>query len=106
MTDGMKEHYKKGGAITPEDAAPTFLDSVDKLEFKHSGEFWAPNGPKSVSFLALGPRGRILKLTEPTSAQQGDRERRGRARQGPAYPAAGALVVERRFNCSNERDDL
>lgn len=46
MTDGMKEHYKKGGAITPEVAAPVFLDFVEKLEFKHSGEFWAPNGPK------------------------------------------------------------
>jgi hypothetical protein len=48
MTDGMKEHYKKGGAITPEDAAPTFLDFVAKLKFEQSGEFWAPNGPKGI----------------------------------------------------------
>ncbi|KAL7409066.1 NAD-binding protein [Mrakia frigida] len=48
MTEGMKEHYKKGGAITPEVAAPVFLDFVESLTIEQSGQFWAPNGPKGI----------------------------------------------------------
>jgi len=47
MTEGMKEHYEKGGAITPEVAAPVLLDFVETtLTMERSGEFWAPNGSR------------------------------------------------------------
>ncbi|CED85078.1 short chain dehydrogenase reductase family superfamily [Phaffia rhodozyma] len=48
MTGGMKDHYKKGGAVKPEVAAPIFLDFVDTVTLKHTGQFWAPMGPKGI----------------------------------------------------------
>jgi NAD(P)-dependent dehydrogenase (short-subunit alcohol dehydrogenase family) len=45
MTDGMPGRDE---AIEPSEAAPPFIDFVTSLTMAHTGEFWAPLGPKGI----------------------------------------------------------
>lgn len=35
-------------AIEPSEAAPPFIDFFSTLSMEHTGEFWAPLGPKGI----------------------------------------------------------
>ena len=43
---GFDKYWDAGGAVTPEVAAQSLIGWVEELKAEHSGEFWAPRGPR------------------------------------------------------------
>lgn len=37
-----------GGAVTPDEAAKSLIDFVDKFDISKTGEYWAPRGARCV----------------------------------------------------------
>ncbi|KAI5861090.1 oxidoreductase [Durotheca rogersii] len=50
---GFDKHWDSGGAVTPEEAARSLVEWADKLDISHSGEYWAPRGPRKCLSRAI-----------------------------------------------------
>lgn len=45
---GFDKFWDSGSAVTPDVAAKSLIDWVDDFDLEHTGEFWAPRGPRYV----------------------------------------------------------
>ncbi|KAI1335369.1 oxidoreductase [Xylariaceae sp. FL0016] len=45
---GFDAHWDEGGAITPDEAAESLREWIEKLDMSKSGEYWAPRGPRDI----------------------------------------------------------
>ncbi|KAI0143163.1 oxidoreductase [Xylariaceae sp. FL1272] len=45
---GFDKHWDEGGAVTPDVAAESLREWVEKLDMSKSGEYWAPRGPRDI----------------------------------------------------------
>ena len=43
---GFDKFWDDGGAVTPDEAAASLIDFIDKFDMTSSGEYWAPRGPR------------------------------------------------------------
>ena len=42
---GFDKFWDAGGAVTPDVAANSLIEWIDKFDISHTGEYWAPRGP-------------------------------------------------------------
>ncbi|KAI1263563.1 oxidoreductase [Xylariaceae sp. FL1019] len=45
---GFDKHWDEGGAVTPDEAAESLREWVEKLDMSKTGEYWAPRGPRDI----------------------------------------------------------
>jgi len=45
---GFDQFWDDGGAVTPDEAATSLIDFVEKFDLKMTGEYWAPRGPRDI----------------------------------------------------------
>ncbi|TVY57843.1 putative oxidoreductase [Lachnellula suecica] len=45
---GFDKFWDDGGAVTPDEAAKSLVEWVEKLDMSKSGEYWAPRGPRDI----------------------------------------------------------
>ena len=43
---GFDKFWDQGGAVTPDEAAKSLIEFVDKFDISKTGEYWAPRGPR------------------------------------------------------------
>ncbi len=48
---GFDKYWDDGGAVTPDVAAMSLIEFIDKFDMKNTGEYWAPRGPRCVAQL-------------------------------------------------------
>ena len=44
-----------GGAVTPDEAAKSLADFIDKFDISKTGELWAPRGPRYLPHKLFAP---------------------------------------------------
>ncbi|KXJ93886.1 oxidoreductase [Microdochium bolleyi] len=45
---GFDKHWDEGGAVTPDEAAKSLVEWTESLTLEHSGQYWAPRGPRDI----------------------------------------------------------
>ncbi|KAH7037295.1 uncharacterized protein B0I36DRAFT_359013 [Microdochium trichocladiopsis] len=45
---GFDKHWDEGGAVTPDEAAKSLVEWTQNLTLEHSGQYWAPRGPRDI----------------------------------------------------------
>jgi NAD(P)-dependent dehydrogenase (short-subunit alcohol dehydrogenase family) len=45
---GFDKYWDDGGAVTPDEAAVSLKEWIEKLDIGKSGEYWAPRGPRDI----------------------------------------------------------
>ena len=43
---GFDKFWDQGGAVTPDEAAKSLIDFIEKFDISKTGEYWAPRGPR------------------------------------------------------------
>ncbi|KAL2056973.1 hypothetical protein ABVK25_002712 [Lepraria finkii] len=45
---GFDKFWDDGGAVTPDEAAESLIKFIETFDIKHTGEYWAPRGPRDI----------------------------------------------------------
>ncbi|KAL9124548.1 MAG: hypothetical protein Q9217_006130, partial [Psora testacea] len=45
---GFDKFWDDGGAVTPDEAAESLIKFIDNFDMQHTGEYWAPRGPRDI----------------------------------------------------------
>jgi NAD(P)-dependent dehydrogenase (short-subunit alcohol dehydrogenase family) len=44
---GFDKYWDVGGAVTPDEAAKSLVEWIEKVDMSKTGEYWAPRGPRT-----------------------------------------------------------
>ncbi|KAI9810908.1 MAG: hypothetical protein M1827_005767 [Pycnora praestabilis] len=45
---GFDKFWDDGGAVTPDVAAGSLIEFIEKFSMEHTGQYWAPRGPRDI----------------------------------------------------------
>ncbi|KAI9879572.1 MAG: hypothetical protein M1830_008106 [Pleopsidium flavum] len=45
---GFDKFWDDGGAVTPDEAAGSMIEFIERFDIKMTGEYWAPRGPRDI----------------------------------------------------------